>query len=112
MDDGVAEDIWESTVNDEVELEVSRYPAAANAALADVKAGFAKACGYVFEDLMGGDLGDPLTGMDEDGDFLSFMAAQSADGAVAVISWEYPAEAAEGFGARLTQIANTFELTE
>ena len=59
----------------------------------------------------GGGLGDPLTGMDEDGDFLSFMAAQSADGAVTVISWEYPA-AAEGFGARLTQIANTFELTE
>lgn len=112
MDDGVAEDIWESTVNDEVELEVSRYPAAANAALADVKAGFAKACGYVFEDLMGGDLGDPLTGMDEDGDFLSFMAAQSADGAVTVISWEYPAEAAEGFGTRLALIANTFQLTE
>lgn len=112
VDDGVAEDIWESTVNDEVELEVSRYPAAAGAALDDVKAGFAKACGYVFEDLMGGDLGDPLTGMDEDGDVLGFMAAQSADGTVYVISWEYPAEAAEGFGARLAQVANTFELTE
>ena len=112
MDDGVAEDIWESTVNDEVELEVRRYPARLNESLAEVKADFTRDRDYVFEDLMGGDLGDPLTGMDEDGDFLSFMAAQSGDGTVYVISWEYPAEAAEGFGTRLALIANTFQLTE
>ena len=109
VDDGIPEDTWESIVNDDVELTVAHYAGKTTMGARD-------ACvrdeDYVFEDLMGGELGDPLTGMDEDGDFLSFMAAQSADGAVTVISWEYPAEAAEGFGARLTQIANTFELTE
>ena len=111
-DDGTLEDSWESTVNDEVELEVRRYPARLNESLAEVKADFTRDRDYVFEDLMGGDLGAPLTGMDEDGDFLSFMAAQSGDGTVYVISWEYPAEAAEGFGTRLALIANTFQLTE
>ena len=111
-DDGTLEDSWESTVNDEVELEVRRYPARLNESLAEVKADFTRDRDYVFEDLMGGELGDPLTGMDEDGDFLSFMAAQSGDGTVYVISWEYPAEAAEGFGTRLALIANTFQLTE
>ena len=109
VDDGVAEDIWESTLNDEAELEVRHYPDAAPDA---VKADFAKACGYVFEDLVGGGLGDPLTGVDEDGDILRFMAAEGSGGTVYVISWEYPAEAAEGFGARLAQIANTFRVME
>ena len=111
-DDGTLEDSWESTVNDEVELEVRRYPARLKESLATVKADFVKDRDYVFEDLMGGELGDPLTGMDEDGDFLSFMAAQSGDGTVYVISWEYPAEAAEGFGTRLALMANTFQLME
>ena len=52
-----------------------------------------------------------LTGVDEDGDHLSFMLAEGA-GTVYVISWEYPAEAAEGFGVRLEQIAGTFEVME
>ena len=65
----------------------------------------------MFEDLLGGELGDPLTGVDEDGDHLSFMLAEGA-GTVYVISWEYPAEAAEGFGVRLEQIAGTFEVME
>ena len=52
-----------------------------------------------------------MTGVDEDGDHLSFMLAEGA-GTVYVISWEYPAEAAEGFGVRLEQIAGTFEVME
>ena len=108
VDDGIPEDTWESIVNDDVELTVSHY--AGNTAM-EARDAFVRDEDYVFEDLMGGELGDPLTGMDEDGDYLSFMVAQGAD-TVYVISWEYPAEAAEGFGARLGQIANTFRVME
>ena len=106
VDDGIPEDTWESIVNDDVELTVSHY---AGKTTMEARDAFVRDEDYVFEDLMGGELGDPLTGMDEDGDYLSFMVAQGAD-AVYVISWEYPAEAAEGFGARLGRIADTFEI--
>ena len=106
VDDGIPEDTWESIVNDDVELTVSHY---AGKTTMEARDAFVRDEDYVFEDLMGGELGDPLTGMDEDGDYLSFMVAQGAD-TVYVISWEYPAEAAEGFGARLGRIADTFEL--
>ena len=105
-DDGIPEDTWESTANGDVELTVSHY---SGKTWAEARDAFARDCGYVFEDLMGGELGDPLTGMDEDGDYMSFMVAEGA-GTVYVISWEYPAEAAEGFGARLGRIADTFEI--
>ena len=108
VDDGIPEDTWESIVNDDVELTLSHY---AGKATMEARDAFVRDEDYVFEDLMGGELGDPLTGMDEDGDYLSFMVAQGAD-TVYVISWEYPAEAAEGFGARLGQIANTFQVME
>ena len=108
VDDGIPEDTWESIVNDDVELTVSHY---AGKTTMEARDAFVRDEDYVFEDLMGGELGDPLTGMDEDGDYLSFMVAQGAD-TVYVISWEYPAEAAEGFGARLGQIANTFQVME
>ena len=108
VDDGIPEDTWESIVNDDVELTVSHY---AGKTAMEARDAFVRDEDYVFEDLMGGELGDPLTGMDEDGDYLSFMVAEGAD-TVYVISWEYPAEAAEGFGTRLALIANTFQLTE
>ena len=108
VDDGIPEGTWESIVNDDVELTVSHY---AGKTTMEARDAFVRDEDYVFEDLMGGELGDPLTGMDEDGDYLSFMVAQGAD-TVYVISWEYPAEAAEGFGARLGQIANTFRVME
>ena len=108
VDDGIPEDTWESIVNDDVELTVSHY---AGKTAMEARDAFVRDEDYAFGDLMGGELGDPLTGMDEDGDYLSFMVAQGAD-TVYVISWEYPAEAAEGFGARLGQIANTFQVME
>ena len=108
MDDSIPEDTWESIVNDDVERTVSHY---AGKTTMEARDAFVRDEDYVFEDLMGGELGDPLTGMDEDGDYLSFMVAQGAD-TVYVISWEYPAEAAEGFGVRLEQIAGTFEVME
>ena len=108
VDDGIPEDTWESIVNDDVELTVSHY---AGKTAMEARDAFVRDEDYVFEDLMGGELGDPLTGMDEDGDYLSFMVAQGAD-TVYVISWEYPAESAEGFGARLGVIADTFQVVE
>lgn len=110
-DDGVKEETWESMVNDEVELHVLRYEAYPDATAAATKADFVAKSGYVFEDLMGGSLGDPLTGVDEEGDFLSFMAAEGQEGVTYVVAWEYPAQAAEGFGARLARIAGTFQVT-
>ena len=108
VDDGIPEDTWESIVNDDVELTVSHY---AGKTTMEARDAFVRDEDSVFEDRVGAELGDPVTGMDEDGDYLSFMVAQGAD-TVYVISWEYPAEAAEGFGARLGQIANTFRVME
>ena len=59
---------------------------------------------------MGGALGDPLLGVDEDGGYLGLMAAET-DSAAYVVSWAYPAEAVEGFGVRLQTMADTFALT-
>lgn len=105
-EDGVSEDCWESTVNDDVELRVLRFPAW------DLRTAMnwlaAEEDDYVFEDLMGGTWGDSLMGLDDDGDALWFMGTEGADAAYLVV-WEYPAEGAEGFGSRLAQIAGTFE---
>lgn len=108
-EDGISEDCWESTVNDDVELRVLRFPGW------DLQSAMnwltAEEDDYVFEDLMGGTWGDSLTGLDDDGDALCFMGTESGDVAYLVV-WEYPAETAEGFGTRLAQIAGTFALKE
>lgn len=107
-EDGSSQDCWESTLNDDVELRVLRFPGwdlrtAMNWLTAEDD--------YVFEDLMGGTWGDSLMGLDDDGDALCFMGTESG-GAAYLVVWEYPAESAEGFGARLAQIAGTFALKE
>ena len=109
-DDGaIWEDQWESVHNDDVELGVRCY---ADMTAAEARERFARdEDDYLFEDLTGGELGDPLTGVDtDDNDVLSFMAAEK-DGSAYVVYWKYPAEAAEGFGARLPVIAETFQLS-
>ena len=68
---------------------------------------FAQSSGYEFEDLMGGSPDDPLTGTNEKGEYLSFFVTAGGAASYAV-SWRYPVEAAEGFGARLPTIAGTF----
>lgn len=106
-EDGDSEERWESTVNDDVELRVLRFPGW------DLRTAMnwlaAEEDDYVFEDLMGGTWGDSLMGLDDDGDALCFMGTESGDVAFLVV-WEYPAEGAEGFGTRLAQIAGTFTL--
>lgn len=108
-DDGaVWEDTWESTFNDDVELGVRCY---AGVTAEEARDRFLRdEDDYLFEDLMGGALGDPLTGVDtEDNDVLGFMTAEK-DGNVYVVYWKYPSEAAEGFGARLPVVADTFRV--
>lgn len=109
MEDGIRADHWESTVNDEVELSVYYY---ADVSAMVAKERFMKSSGYVFADGLGGELGDPFYGTDDEGDVLQFMVAEGVHGTTYVIAWEYPEMAAEGFGVRLGVIADTFELTE
>lgn len=108
-DGAVWEDQWESAFNDEVELAVRCY---AEMTAVQAKERFARdEDDYLFEDLAGGELESvPLTGVDQkDGEYLSFRAAEK-DGNAYVVYWKYPAEAAEGFGARLAAMAETFQL--
>ena len=108
MDDGIPEDRWENILRDDVELTVSRYTGmTAEAARAVFVADEED---YRFEDLLGGEWGDPLTGTEPDCDVLSFMSCEGAD-AVYIVSWQYPAKAAEKFSDLLRQMADTFEVT-
>lgn len=103
------EDSWESLLNDDVELRVLRLQ------YTDLQSArnwlMAQEDDYLFEDGLGGTWGDPLCGVEKDGDLLYFMGTEGAD-AVYLVAWEYPAEAAEGFGARLAQLAETFAVAE
>lgn len=108
-DGAIWEDQWESVHNDDVELAVRCY--------AEMTAADARECflrdedDYVFEDLLGGELGKtPLTGTDlEDGEKLAFVTAEK-DGNTYVVYWKHPVEATEGFGTRLPIMAETFQL--
>lgn len=108
-EDGIRADRWEAVDNDEAELTVYYYD---DVSAMVAKERFMKSCGYVFTDGLGGGMGDPLYGTDDEGDILQFMVAEGVHGTTYVIAWEYPESAAEGFGVRLGVIADTFELTE
>ena len=112
VDDGITEERWESIYNDEVGLTVYTHPVYPDASAATTKGAFLADSDYVFEDVAGGTPGDPLTGREADGDYLCFMAAEGSGGVTYIVAWEYPAEAAEGFGARLRVIADTFVVTD
>ena len=98
-------DTWVSAFNSDVALSVSRY---GDMTVTEARDAFAQSSGYEFEDLMGGSPGDPLTGTNEKGEYLSFFVAAGGGADSYAVSWRYPAEAAEGFGARLPTIAETF----
>ena len=106
-DDGIPEETWESIMNDDVEFKVSHY---SSVTPAEARQMFVAHEDYVFEDLMGGEFGDPLTGIDEDGDHLRFMSVEG-NGTVYILFWEYPKGTEEGFGARMEQILGTFQVT-
>ena len=106
VDDGIPEEKWESTVNDDVELRVLHL---GEKTLEEAKAWVtAEEDDYrLIEDKQGG-----LNGTDEkDREMLEVRFYPSGSQMYAVL-YEYPMEAAEGFGARLGQIAESFEAME
>lgn len=106
VDDGIPEDTWESIVNDDVELTVLHLgEKTLEEAQTWVKA---KEDDYqLVEDKQGG-LGGTDAG---DREMLEVRFHPSGSSMYAVL-YKYPMEAAEGFGIRLGQIANTFQLME
>ena len=102
-EDGIPEDTWESTVNHDVELRVLHL---GEKTLEQAKAWVTAAEDdyRLIEDKQGG-----LGGTDaEDREVLEARFYSSGSQMYAVL-YEYPMEAAEGFGARLGQIAETFD---
>lgn len=96
---------WLSVDNEAVGLSVTTFP---SCSAAEARQQYVEGSGFVFEDLTAA-ADEVLTGTDEDGDILELMTAEQG-GTTYLIAWTYPEEAIEGFGARLPQIAATFEL--
>ena len=106
MDDGIPEDTWESTVNHDVELRVLHL---GEKTLEQAKAWVTAAEDdyRLIEDKQGG-----LGGTDaEDREMMEVRFYPSGSQMYAVL-YEYPMEAAEGFGTRLGVMADTFEVME
>ena len=106
VEDGIPEEKWESTVNDDVELRVLHL---GEKTLEEAKAWVtAEEDDYrLIEDKQGN-----LGGTDEkDREVLEVRFHPSGSQMYAVV-YEYPMEATEGFGARLGQIAESFEAME
>lgn len=106
VDDGIPEEKWESTVNDDVELRILHL---GEKTLAGAQAWVtAEEDDYrLIEDKQGG-----LGGTDAEDREMLEVRFHSAANAMYAVLYKYPVEAAEGFGARLGQIAGTFELME
>lgn len=107
-DDDIPCDRWEADGVEDVSLTVYHY---ADVSTMVARDRFLKDCDYVFEDLLGGGLGDPLYGQDTDGDTMGLAVAESTNGTTYVIAWEYPAEG-EAYGPILDAMAGSFELME
>jgi len=105
-DDGVFQTAWESTSNDDAELWVLSM---GQRTLAEAQRWLkAEEDDFVFrEDKQGG-----LWGSDaRDHELMEVRFHSGADALYAVV-WTYPEAAVEGFGTRLSVIADTFEITE
>lgn len=106
VDDGIPEDVWESVINDDVELTVLHL---GEKTLAEAQAWVkAEEDDYqLVEDKQGG-----LGGTDEkDREMLEVRFHTSGSTMYAVL-YKYPMEAAEGFGTRLGVMADTFQVME
>ena len=106
MDGIIPEDTWESTVNYDVELRVLHL---GEKTLEQAKAWVTAAEDdyRLIEDKQGG-----LGGTDaEDREVLEARFYSSGSQMYAVL-YEYPMEAAEGFGTRLGVMADTFQIME
>lgn len=106
MDDGIPEDTWESTVNHDVELRILHLgEKTLEQAKAWVTAAEDDYC--LIEDKQGG-----MGGTDEEDREMMEVRFYPSGTQMYAVLYEYPMEAAEGFGARLAQIAGTFEVME
>ena len=106
VDDGIPEDVWESVINDDVELTVLHL---GEKTLAEAQ-GWVKAEEddyQLVEDKQGG-LGGTDAG---DREMLEVRFHTSGSTMYAVL-YKYPMEAAEGFGTRLGVMADTFQIME
>ena len=106
MDDGIPEDTWESTVNHDVELRVLHL---GEKTLEQAKAWVTAAEDdyRLIEDKQGG-----LGGTDAEDREVLEVRFHPAGTQMYAVAYQYPVEASEGFGARLSQIADTFEAME
>lgn len=106
MDDGIPEDTWESTVNHDVELRVLHL---GEKTLEQAQEWVtAEEDDYrLIEDKQGG-----LGGTDEEDREVMEVRFYPSGSQMYAVLYEYPMEAAEGFGARLSQITETFEVMQ
>lgn len=106
VDDGIPEDTWESTVNHDVELRVLHL---GEKTLEQAQEWVtAEEDDYrLIEDKQGG-----LGGTDEEDREVMEVRFYPSGSQMYAVLYEYPMEAAEGFGARLSQITETFEVME
>ena len=104
VDDGIPEDTWESTVNHDVELRVLHL---GEKTLEQAQEWVtAEEDDYrLIEDKQGG-----LGGTDEEDREVMEVRFYPSGSQMYAVLYEYPMEAAEGFGARLDQITATFEV--
>ena len=72
-DGGVPTEQWVSIYNDDVWLKVSYYQ---GMTAPEAREEFARSSGAEFEDLMGGEPGDPLTAIYPEKHFLSFISVE------------------------------------
>ena len=106
-DDGIPNDTWTCDGAEDVRLSIYHYE---NVSFAVARDRYMKDCGYIFSCGLGGGLGDPLSGTDDDGELCQLMVAEGSHGTTYVIAWEYPEGSA--WEATLTAMANTFALIE
>lgn len=106
VDDGIPEDTWESTVNHDVELRVLHL---GEKTLEQAQEWVtAEEDDYrLIEDKQGG-----LGGTDEEDREVMEVRFYPSGSQMYAVLYEYPMEAAEGFGARLGQITETFEVMQ
>ena len=107
-EDGVLEDIWESTQDEDVEFAVSHY---GTVSAEEAVAAFLEEHGdYVFQDLLldSGEAKEPLEGVDEDGDVLKFLMRAGKEG-IYIVSWKYR-DAFGSAASQAEQIVRTFVL--
>ena len=106
MEDGVPEEEWESTVNGDVELRVLHL---GEKTLEQAQEWVtAEEDNYrLIEDKQGG-----LGGTDAEDREVLEVRFHPAGTQMCAVAYQYPVEASEGFGARLSQIADTFEAME